>query len=249
MSEPIPVLREPERKRRGNRKVLAVLLLLFVVLLAVLFFNSSISKISSLVIEGEMYLTAAEIREASGLAVGDAFFGARAATIEKRVKTLKPVKEVEVTKHFPGIVRIAVQEYNAVAFELSSTGELTAILSNGANIPVVGGSIVADKPVLTGWKPNDPVKAELSRQLARIPAKELSDISEITPYPSKAYPDRIKIYTRTRFEVVTAVSVLKDKIPMLNAVVETQQPGRVTMLLADTYEPYEQETDELETTQ
>jgi cell division protein FtsQ len=237
MQEKIPVLREPVRKRRGGKKLLAVVLLLFIVILCVLFFNSSISKISSISIEGQKYIQSADIRKAAGISVGDAFFGTTASTIEARVKTLKPIDKVDVIKSFPGKVRILVEEYQTVAFELSDQGALTAILSNGSTVPT-GADTIVDKPILSGWKANDPVKAQLCKELASIPPQSLSDFSEIIPAPSMAYPDRIKIYTRTRFEVITAASLLAQKISALNAVIETQEPGLITMLLADTYVPF-----------
>src|SRR6185312_12637657 len=122
MQEKIPVLREPVRKRRGGKKLLAVLLLLFIVILCVLFFNSSISKISSVSIEGQKYIKASDIRKAAGISIGDAFFGTTASTIEARVKTIKPIDKVDVIKSFPGSVRIVIEEYPTVAFELSNEG-------------------------------------------------------------------------------------------------------------------------------
>ncbi|UVI32200.1 cell division protein FtsQ/DivIB [Paenibacillus spongiae] len=245
MQDKVPVLREPVRRRRGGKKLLAVLLLLFIVILCVLFFNSSISKISSIVVEGQRYSSKEDIQKAAGINIGDAYFGTTAKTVEDRVKTIKPVEKVEVVKKFPGGIRITVSEYPTVAFELSSNGDLTAMLSNGAIVPA-GSEIVVDKPILSGWKADDPLKAELGKKLAELPAGSLSDFSEIMPSPSKAYPDRIKIYTRTRFEVVTAISLLQDKIASLDAVIETQEPGIVTMLLADTYVPFVPEEPENE---
>ncbi|MDF2837207.1 MAG: Polypeptide-transport-associated domain protein FtsQ-type, partial [Paenibacillus sp.] len=142
-------------------------------------------------------------------------------------------------KVFPGVIKIEVQEYPVVAFELMSDGKLQALLSSGASVEAKPEGNAMDKPILTGWAQDDPVKRELTKQLALIPQKQLSDLSEIAPIPSKAYPDRIRMYTRTKFEVVTAVSVLQEKIEALNAVIETQEPGKITMLLADTYVPFQ----------
>ncbi|AJY77860.1 cell division protein DivIB [Paenibacillus beijingensis] len=233
----MPMLKEPAVKRRGNRKLLLVLLLLFIILLSVLFFNSPISKISSVTVQGELYTPAADIKEAAGIKVGDAFYGTLSSTIAKRIKELKAVESATITKRFPGEVDIKVKEYPAVAFELSDKGALTAILSSGSTVAVSGDAVV-DKPVLSGWRSDDPIKAQLCKELAGIGGKEIEDLSEIMPFPSNAYPDRIKIYTRTGFEVITAASLLKDKISSLNAVVEEQEPGRITMLLADTYVPF-----------
>lgn len=242
---PVPVLKEPARKRKGSKKLLAVLFLLFVSLLAVLFFNSSISKIAEIQISGAQFASTHDIVEAAGIAVGDAFFQTASAAIAGRVQGLPQVEEAKVTKKFPGIVKISVQEYPVVAFELSPQGSMTALLSNGAAVETANsGILLVDRPVLTGWEPNDPVKSELTKQLAQIPAKQLSDLSEISPIPSKSYPDRIRMYTRTKFEVITAVSVIPDKIEALNAVIETQEPGKITMLLADTYVPFDSEQSE-----
>ncbi|WP_338555680.1 FtsQ-type POTRA domain-containing protein [Paenibacillus sp. KS-LC4] len=238
MSAPMPVLKKPVGKRKGNRKLLSVLVLLFVILLSVLFFNSSISKISEIHIEGTAYTTAAEIGQAAAISVGDAFFGTTSATIEEAVKAIPTINNVTVDKAFPGKVTITVEEYPVVAFELFSDGHLTALLANGSELPAANEELLVNKPVLSGWKQGDAYRVKLAEQLGKIPAKQLSDLSEIMPYPSKAYPDRIKIYTRTKFEVVTAISLLSEKIETMNAVIETQEPGKITLLLADTYDSF-----------
>ncbi|NBD22793.1 cell division protein FtsQ/DivIB [Paenibacillus glycinis] len=237
MQEKMPVLREPVKRRRGGKKLLAVLVLLFIVILGVLFFNSSISKVSTVTVEGQKVMQAADIRKTAGIAAGDSFFGTSTETIEARIRAMKPIKNVRVTKSFPGGITIHVQEYETVAYSLSNKGELTAVLANGTGVPA-GADLVVDKPILSGWKTGDPVLASLCKALAAIPEQSLSDFSEISPVPSTSYPDRIKIYTRTRFEVITAVSLLADKIATMNAVIEIQPPGTITLLLADKYAPF-----------
>ncbi|WP_419872882.1 cell division protein FtsQ/DivIB [Candidatus Pristimantibacillus sp. PTI5] len=244
MSSQMPVLKEPSKKRMGSsKKLLYILILLFMALLAVLFFNSSISKISEIQIEGTRFVSTEDIGKTSAILVGDAFFRTSSSTIEERILALPQISQAKVTKVFPGLVKISVEEFPVVAFELSKQGELTALLSNGTSVEADNDEMqLVDKPVLSGWTEGDPIKAELTKQLGKISAKQLSDLSEILPYPSSAYPDRVVMYTRTKFEVVTAVSVLPEKIEALNAVIETQEPGKITMLLADTYVPFETES-------
>jgi cell division protein FtsQ len=236
----MPVLKEPARKRKGNKKLLVILLLLFAALLAVLFFNSSISKISEIQVTGMQHASKEQILAATAVDVGDAFFQTSSGEIAGRVEKLPQVESAKVVKVFPGVIKIDVQEYPVVAFELMSDGKLQALLSSGASVEAKLEGNAMDKPILTGWTQDDPVKRELTKQLALIPQKQLSDLSEIAPVPSKAYPDRIRMYTRTKFEVITAVSVLQEKIEALNAVIETQEPGKITMLLADTYVPFQE---------
>ena len=185
MSGQMPVLKKPERVRKGSRKLLAILILLFIVLLAVLFFNSSISKISDIQIDGERFASRDEIARLAGIVAGDAFFRTTGSTIEARVQELPQVEKATVVKKFPGVVKITVEEYPAVAFELSAEGEVAALLSNGTRTAASHDEmLLVDKPILTGWKKDDPVKAELTKQLARIPANQLTDLSEIIPIPS-----------------------------------------------------------------
>lgn len=234
----MPVLKEPARKRKGNKKLLAILLLLFAALLAVLFFNSSISKISDIQATGMEHTSKEQVQEAAAVSIGDAFFQTSSGEIASRVQQLPQVESAKVVKVFPGVIKIEVKEHPVVAFELMPDGTVQALLSSGASVEARTDGYLLDKPILTGWNGEDSVKRELTKQLALIPQKQLSDLSEIAPIPSKAYPDRIRMYTRTKFEVITAVSVLPDKIEALNAVIETQEPGKITMLLADTYVPF-----------
>ncbi|MFD2116219.1 cell division protein FtsQ/DivIB [Paenibacillus yanchengensis] len=244
MDKQLPVLQEPEVKKKINKKLLFILILLFLVLLAVLFFNSSLGKISDIRISGTALTKHTEIVQVSGLAKGDAFFQTSSSKIKKRLLTLPEVQSAEVSKKFPGVIQIKIIEQPTVAFDIAEDGTLYAILASGTSVPIDHTKdIVMDKPVLTGWLADDPIKQQLAEQLALIPAKQLSDLSEIIPVPSNAYPDRIRMYTRTQFEVITAVSVLPDKIDALNAVIEQQEPGKITMLLADTYVPFDYDED------
>jgi len=238
MPDMMPVLREPKKTAKGSRKLLAILLLLFAILLAVLFFRSPISKISEIAISGGQYLSTEAILDAVGVKEGvDSYFYPSEASLAKRIAKLAPVESVVVRKNFPGKLDIQVHEFPAVAFELMNTGEITAILSNGT-VLTAGSNFVVDKPVLSGWMKDDPNKAKLIKALAAIPDDLLTDFSEIMPYPSNSYKDRIKIYTRTKFEIITAVSLLPDKAETIHAVIETQEPGSLTMLLSDRYVPY-----------
>ena len=236
MPDKMPVLREPVRKRRGGKKLLAVLFILFIVILSVLFFNSSISKISSVHRGRTRILEAANIQKAAGVPVGDAFFGTMAKTIEARVGKLKAIETADVIKSFPGKIKIVVQEFPTIAFELSPRGDFIRHDVEW-NKPLAGHDIVVDKPILSGWKTAIPVKIELCKAAGGFSGSSLSDFSEILPAASASYKDRIKIYTRTRFEVITAVSLAAGQDNMLNAVIETQEPGMITLLLADKYAP------------
>ncbi|CAH1208976.1 MULTISPECIES: cell division protein FtsQ/DivIB [Paenibacillus] len=235
----IPVLKTNRPKRNTSRKLVFVLLLLFVVLLAVLFFRSSVSRISAIEITGNVYTSTSELLEQTGLKVGDQFFGTSSGEVVQRLKANKAIQGATVDKQFPGTIHIKVQEYPTVAYELDASGALKAILASGTSLAVPANTGVAvEKPILTQWKADDPLKAELSEVLSKIPNELTTDISEIIPNPTPSFPDQIRMYTKTQFEVVTTVSMLADKVEYLNQVIETERPGKITMLEADTYVPF-----------
>jgi cell division protein FtsQ len=227
VQEKMPVLREEKRRRRGSRKLLWFLLLLFIVLLAVLFFRSSISKIETIEISGQELLPEDTVRQVLGVQPGDHFFGIRSGALKDRVKQLSMVEDVKVTKKFPGLVKIQIKEYARVAFQFTAEGKMEAILANGLAIPTGGQTIQLDKPILTGWKADDPWRLKLCEVLSRIPSAMLTEISEIKPSPTFAYEDKIKMYTRSQFEVYTTVTYLPDKMPYLEEFIARMKDSSV----------------------
>ncbi|OKP69487.1 cell division protein DivIB [Paenibacillus sp. P3E] len=242
----LPLLKEDKPSKKMSRKVTMILLLLFIALLAVIFFRSSLSRITEIHFQGNKYTTREELISQSGLSVGGQFFAVSKTSVKNSLKELKTIQEASVSKSFPGTVTITIKEYPAVAYELDQSGELEAILSSGAAVGVNESGIAVEKPILTGWDAKDPYKAKLCQVLASIPNELTGDISEIVPSPTLSFPDRIKLYTRSHFEVITAISLLKDKVEYLNQVIETEEPGLIKMLEADSYVPFQapQETNE-----
>jgi cell division protein FtsQ len=241
MNERIPALkREPETPRRRGGKLLAILIALFAIVLIILFFRSSLSKVADIRVSGMKHMSEAEVKTALGIKPGDSFFTPGSAKLAGRIKALPPVKDARVIKKFPGTLEVQVIEHDEVATEIGTDGVIRVVLANGLALPAASGSL-PDKPILTGWKPDEGVRFALCTALDAMPDALLTDLSEIKPDPSKAYPDRIKMFTRSRFEVITTVAKLQEKIPYLSEIVENREPGRILLLEADTYLPFSAE--------
>lgn len=244
--ERLPMIKPKKVRTRSNKKVLMLLIVFFIILFMVLFINSSFSRISEIQIQGHYYLTKEEIEQASQLNMDDHFFAVTAKTIEERVNSLEIVAETQVSKAFPGSITIEVTEYPTVAYQIALNGTIEAILASGIVVPIEhDAEHMMDKPILTGWSSQDPVKQQLSEALAEIPSVQLIDVSEIKPDPSQSYPDRIRLYTRSQFEVVTSVSFLLEKLGYLEHIVSDLYDsgittGEITMLHADSHRPFEE---------
>lgn len=235
----VPALKEPRTNKKGSRKVAGILFLLVLILLCVLFFRSSLSKISEIHFEGNTYLTDEELLQISGLKTGAPFFGTSASNIEAKLTEAKSIEKVVVDKSFPGKVNVTIQEYPVVAYSLNGEGGIVGLLANGTSMSIKNGAAPIGKPILTGWAADDPNLSKLCAVLSKIPDSLTQEISEITPSSTLSYPDRVKMYTRSHFIIITSISVLPSKAEYMNLIMDSQEPGTLTLLEADTYVPFE----------
>ncbi|HEY0827681.1 MAG TPA: FtsQ-type POTRA domain-containing protein [Bacilli bacterium] len=236
-----PKLKQAQAGKKSSRKLLVILLTFFVALLVILFFKSTITEINEIQISGNEYVTDLQIGQASQINVGDHFFSVSSNTLERRLKQIKSIKSVKVSKKFPGELSIQIHEYKAVAMQISTEGLKTVLLANGTKIPLNGKGALVNKPILTGWTDENTWTIELCKVLGEIPADMLADISEIKPDPTAVYPDKMKMYTRSQFEVTTTIGYLPEKIEYMRAIIAEEEPGFLTMLEANYRAPYEKD--------
>ncbi len=235
----IPRLTEPKKKKSRGKKVIFLLLLFFIVLLAVLFFRSSISKIDSIEIKGYHYTERQQVGQALSIEIGESFFTASAGQLEKRVIKLTNIEDVTVVKRFPGKIQVKVKEFGEVAHVIGLDGKMSIVLSNGNIVTPIKGKSIKLMPVLSGWEQQLDKQRTLSMLLSDIPQTLLSDISQIKPDPTASYPDRIRLYTRSHFEVITTIGYLPDKIDFMRAIIGEREPGEIILLEANSYRSYE----------
>ncbi len=247
----MPVIKKPKRNVRSSRKIIVLLMLFFISILVLLFFHSSLSRIQAIEVQGALMTEESEIVQASGLQLQDSFFTINQAEIVHQLEQLEWIKTADVIKHFPGRVVLEVQEHELVAYEILENNEKMAVLSDGSTLPVTDEMPPLDTIVLTGWQHADELKAKLARTLAQIPDELSQLISEIKPFPSAAYPDKIHIYTRSSFEIVTTISYLPKKLPYLPNMIRELlardiTDGTLTLLEADTHSPFEKASSKLQ---
>ncbi len=240
---PMPTIPKVKRRSRSSRRLLWLLFLFFVTLLVILFFNSSLSRINTIQVSGLHYVSEEAIQKALGIEEGDHFFSVGQAELVERVRQLEPINSVTVEKRFPGLIKVEIKEYPEVAFRIANDQSIHVILANGLEVPL-NNSVVLDKPILTGWLSEDKLFKQLSEVLSKIPSTYLHDISEIKPDPSEAYPGKIKMYTRSRYEVITTIDYLAEKVVYLDEIIydlkaKNMTEGIITMLEADVHTPFE----------
>lgn len=238
-AEQLPGSRSNKTGKRRNKKLLLLLMLFFISISILLFFNSSFSKITDIQVKGTVITERQTILNQSGVAGGDNYFRVEPEQISRRLEQIQTVKQAKVVKSFPGRIHIDIEEFPLVAYTLKDNGTMTALLSNGYEVPVGAGSI-ADKPILRGFDAYPDLKQSLCRTLAGIAETQMDDISEIVPDPTESYPDRIRLYTRSAYTVITTIGFLPHKLAYFGQIVEELRindvdGGVITMLEADTH--------------
>ncbi|MEY4480616.1 MAG: hypothetical protein RLZZ267_1294 [Bacillota bacterium] len=235
-------MKQKKQAANAKNKLTRVLILFFLIVAAAIFFKSPLAEIKVIQVEGNLIAGKQEILNKAGLVAGDSFFAFRAGAAENRIEEIPGVKSANVKRSFPGNITLEISEYRLAAYQVVN-GKAEMVLEDGHVLPMNDLSTWLDRPILSNWSNYEKLKLELCKVLAELSYEQVADLSEIMPAPTKAYPDKIKIYTRSSFEVVTTVSKLKGKLPYLANVVNDlkeagQMSGRITMLEANSSQPF-----------
>ncbi|WP_169313577.1 cell division protein FtsQ/DivIB [Spirochaeta africana] len=78
--------------------------------------------ITEVIIEGDVRMSSDDLLEYAGLASGDLYFSVDTARIEQALRAIPRVETVEVTKSFPGTLRIALSSRTPLAITMGGLG-------------------------------------------------------------------------------------------------------------------------------
>jgi cell division protein FtsQ len=241
----VPVYREKSQKNRTNKKALFFLGLLFVTMLVLLFLRSPMSKISKIEVSGNELLSIEEVIKMSTLTYGSSFFSWNEQEVIERLKQLPQVDRIEIYSSFPGTIKIMITEHQRVAFEMKQGGEINVVLSDGYILKDKLSHNLIDRPILMNWDSNVSLREKLSYELGQTDESILQMISEISPDPSSAYPDKITLFTRDGYEIHATVSDLAANLnyyQIFSSGRKGQAPGVLYLLDAKYFRPYESVT-------
>lgn len=223
LEDRIPKLKN-ERKQKANRSMVLYLSVFFLLLLTVIYFQSSLSDVKVIEIEGNRYLSDEEIVTVSRLSGETSFWGVNKQKIESEIMSLIQISDVSVSRKFPYTVIIDVQEYTRVAY-LVTDGKFSPILESGkilAADTLVG--FPTDAPLLMGWN-NGSELAEMAAELSNLPEGLIHRISEIYYTPEELDPLRITLYMNDGFKVSSTIRHFSEKIAPYPAIVSELDPN------------------------
>ncbi|ANU27897.1 cell division protein FtsQ/DivIB [Planococcus versutus] len=227
IEERIPSLRE-RRKKRTNRKFVA-LLLIFLTLLAILLYSQSkYSEIQNITIEGAVLFDQKSYEAASGLTIGDSMWSFDTRAVAQKIEKLEWVEKATVKKNWLTGVKLDVQEYVQMGY-LDVGNSYQMILSNNLalNQPVT----IVNGPIYSNF--DDEKKREaLIDQLTDIEPEVLQLVSQIMLNIEKEDADYVTLYMNDGNEIRGILSTLAEKMnyyPSVVAQLEDEQKGVIDM--------------------
>ncbi len=238
IEERIPSLRE-KRKRRTNRKFIFLLILFLLVLAVLLYFQSPLSKVDEVRVEGALLNSKEDYVRASGISVGDALWGFRRFEAAGSVSSVQGVEEAAVERTGLRSVVIKVNEWVPAAL-IEQEGRFHPVLSNGE----VFGKPAAEPvpaPILSGFS-DEKTMEKMVGELEALPGGIRTLISEIKR-TSEEDPDAITAYMTDGYEVRGIIPGFAEKMeyyPSIVSQLTDEGKGVIDLEVGLYFRPYEE---------
>lgn len=221
----IPQVKQQQPKRKSNRKLLFFLFIFFLAVLLVIFFRSPYSKISEIQVDGNEMYSKETILQASGITPGMQFLNVWQSNVQQNMTTLKGIRQVTITRDFPGVVHLHVTEYKRVAFLTTPEGNRYPLLENGAELKEVNfTNRVVDKPLISSWASPE-LLPQLAKALSKLSPAIVGEISDISLTPTPFDKQRITLYMRDGNEVRSVLYKLDKMLAWYPAIVKEIPDG------------------------
>ncbi|WP_096199263.1 cell division protein FtsQ/DivIB [Bacillus sp. FJAT-45350] len=241
----IPKLKE-QRRQRANRRLIFFLSFFFLLILFVIYFQSPLSQIKNIEVNGNYHIDDKQIIKRSSIQEGTSIWNLDTTMIEERISTIDEVNRVEVQRKLPTTIIIEVEEHPRVAY-LFNDGKYYPILATGRFLPELPlHQFPSDAPILKNWEQGDVVE-ELATELMKLPESLKNRISEIYHTPTESDEMRVTLFMNDGYEVHSTIRNFSERLAPYPSIVRELDPtvkGIVHMRMNPYFEQYEIEEDE-----
>ncbi|MBD3106820.1 FtsQ-type POTRA domain-containing protein [Bacillus sp. AGMB 02131] len=223
LEDRIPKLKQ-RRKKKANRRAIALLSVFFLLLIFVLYFLSPLSNVNKINIQGNVYTSENIIVESSGLSTDTTIWKVDKEEILERLKQLPEIKEADISIILPNSVQIKVEEYKRLAY-LVDGSVYKPILSSGKIMESAEVNVVpVHAPLLFGFGEGKELDSVIAA-LEELPEEINNAISEIHFNPSETDSYRVKLYMNDGYEVSANSRTLADKLVHYPSIVSQLEPN------------------------
>ncbi|KKB39259.1 cell division protein FtsQ/DivIB [Bacillus thermotolerans] len=234
------------RKRKTNRRLIFIISLFFLIILVIIYFQSPLSKIHSIKVEGNELIPTVEVLEKSGLKENQGIWESSLKQAEKKLEQDERIQEADISIGFPNRLNISVTEQRKMAY-LSDGETLYPVLNNGAIIKEATGGPLEQLPILHNFEAGK-VLDRMMTSLEELPPEVRNAISEIYYVPKKNDNLRIQLFMNDGFEVSANLKTFSEKMvyyPEIASQLDPDVKGIIDLQVGSYFRAYPSERDEM----
>ncbi|MFK2824912.1 cell division protein FtsQ/DivIB [Bacillus sp. B190/17] len=245
IEERIPKLKKL-RKRKTNQRLIFIISLFFLIVLAVVYFQSPLSKVKSIEVEGNKLTSKAGIIAQSGIGKGDSFWKISAKQAEKKLERDPKIHRAHVSLVFPNKLKISIEERQKLAY-LAKGKKFYPVLNNGTVLKEAIDETPEQLPILYHFKAGDQLD-HMMEALESLPGEIMNSISEIYYAPKKTDSLHIQLFMNDGFEVSATLKTFSEKMVYYPAIVSQLDPnvkGIIDLEVGSYFKAYHPEKKEM----
>ncbi|KHF40776.1 cell division protein FtsQ/DivIB [Halalkalibacter okhensis] len=246
INERIPSLKE-QRKQRANRRLLFFLSFFFLLLLLMVYFQSPLSHVRNVVVEGNHFVSDEELINLSQITTGTSMWNLEKEEVIERIVEHVVIRDAQIERRLPSTVSIAVEEHARIGY-LYREDKYFPILETGQYLEELPRQeFPSDAPLLIGFTQGEELE-ELSAELQKVPSQLIERISEIVYEPTESDSLSIILFMTDGIEVHTSIRNFSEYVapyPSIVKELDKEKQGILHLRMSPYFEEFitEEETD------
>jgi cell division protein FtsQ len=242
----VPKLKQ-QRRKKANQRLVLLLLLFFSLIACVSYFQSPLSKVKNIKINGNGLYSVEQLVNQSGITKDQNIWKLNKSEIVKSIRQLPEIKKADVKVVFPRTVQITVTEFERIAYLIQETS-FYPVLENGSIITNQKlTSLPINAPILKEFTEGK-VLDEMINSLKELPAEVVNSISEIHYTPTKTDQFHINLFMNDGFEISATLRSFSEKMlhyPSILSQLDPNVKGIIDLEVGSYFKAYETEGDEI----
>lgn len=240
LEDRIPKIKE-HRKRKANRRLIFLISLFFLLIMLVIYFQSPLSHVNEITVQGNESVPDQLIIDKSGLKKGANIWKLDKKKVIQKLENHEEVKHAKVKIGFPNTVKLQIQEYETIAYVSTGT-DFHPILENGLIVKnSLEGAVPVNAPILSNFN-EDEILENMARELKELPPEIVNIISEVHYTPKNTDKYHITLFMNDGFEVSATILTFSEKMVHYPSIVSQLDPkvkGVIDMEVGSFFKAYE----------
>lgn len=247
LDDRIPAL-QSQRKKRANRRLIFYLTFFFLLILFVVYFQSPLSHIRHITVEGAEHVDERWIVDESGIKIGNSMWNIDKEEAMTNIHQLEEVADVHIERSLPSTIHITITEHERIAY-VDKNGRYIPVLENGTILTEQSVShIDAEAPILHGFS-DETLLRTFTEELSKLGDGVANRISEVHLTEQLAKNGEVHLYMTDGIEVISTIASFSEHMATYPAVaqeIDPNEPGVLHMKMSPYFESFEVESEDEE---